>query len=292
MEVSILEKQWAFIDTAFHDAAWNMAFDECLINWHSEGKIPPTLRFYGWNAPSLSVGYFQKVERSIDFEAIHRHQCQFVRRLTGGSAVLHDDELTYSLVISEDDPDIPKSVQEAYHLLSKGVYEGYLNIGIPAEFEQAARSSQTGRTPICFEKPAIYEMVVNGKKLSGNAQTRKKGVLMQHGSIPFTMDLDLLFDLFQFPSEKMRERKRNSFSKKAVTINQLTDQEYHYETLIEPFKDGFKKGLGIELNPLQLTASQLQEVQQLAKDKYETPAWNTNTNKERATIGKASRVHS
>jgi len=285
-----VNRHWAFIDTAYHNAAWNMAFDECLINWHSKGIIPPTLRFYGWSQPSLSVGYFQNVTRSIDFEALQRHQCQFVRRLTGGSAVLHDNELTYSLVISENDPDIPMSVQKAYQILTRGVLEGYQNLGIPAEFEQLNRNSKNDRTAICFEKTAIYELVVNGKKLSGNAQTRKKGVLMQHGSIPITMDIKLLFHLFQFPSEKARERKQHSFSSKALTINQLTDQVYQYERLVKPFKDGFEKGLKIKFHPLQLTDSQYQEVAYLAKEKYESPAWNINSYKERATI--AERVHS
>ncbi|MFD1415511.1 lipoate--protein ligase family protein [Oceanobacillus jeddahense] len=280
-----MNKHWTFIDTGFQDAAWNMAFDECLINWHHEGRIPPTLRFYGWKYPSLSIGYFQKVDKKIDLEAIERHQCQFVRRLTGGSAVLHDDELTYSLVISENDPAIPVSVQEAYHVLSEGVFEGYHNLGIPAEYATLDRESVRGRTAICFEKPAFYEMVVEGKKISGNAQTRKKGVLMQHGSIPMSMDTKMLFDLFVFSSEKLRERSRASFSKKAVTINQITNRIHQYEMLTDAFKEGFKKGLGIELQPLQLTKIEWDEVQQLAQSKYESKAWNINSGKERADIG-------
>ncbi|WP_407668356.1 lipoate--protein ligase family protein [Oceanobacillus damuensis] len=281
-----MRRQWAFIDTGFNDAAINMAFDECLINWQSEGKIPPTLRFYGWKEPSLSIGYFQKVEKKIDFEALQNHNCQFVRRLTGGSAVLHDNELTYSLVISENDPDIPLTVQEAYYVLSKGVLEGYKNLGIPAEYAIVEKRADKERTPICFEKPAFYEMVVDGKKLSGNAQTRKKGVLLQHGSLPISMDTTMLFDLFQFPSEKMRERKRTSFSKKAITMDQLTTKKHNYETLTKAFEDGFKRGLDIELHPLELSKDDWDEVKALAKAKYESDAWNINQNKERAIVDK------
>ncbi|MGJ9459516.1 lipoate--protein ligase family protein [Oceanobacillus sp. CF4.6] len=287
-----MNRQWAFIDTGLNDAAINMAFDECLINWHSEGKIPPTLRFYGWSAPSLSVGYFQKVENKIDFEAIVRHNCQFVRRLTGGSAVLHDDELTYSLVISESEPGIPKSVQEAYYTLSKGVLEGYKNLGIPAEYELEKKRSESGRTAICFEKPAIYEMVVNGKKLSGNAQTRKKGVLLQHGSLPISINTTMLFDLFQFSTDKLRERQRNGFSKKAITINQLTDEKVNDEILKKAFKEGFKNGLNIDFHPLKLSEDDWNEVKELAKTKYELDIRDTNLDKERANIDKTGRVHS
>lgn len=284
-----MNRQWAFIDTGLNDAAINMAFDECLINWHSEGKIPPTLRFYGWSDPSLSVGRFQKVDNKIDFEAIERHHCQFVRRLTGGSAVLHDDELTYSLVITESDPGIPKSVQEAYHILSKGVLEGYKNLGIPAEFGME-KSREKGRTAICFEKPAIYEMIVDGKKLSGNAQTRKKGVLLQHGSVPRSINTTMLFDLFQFSSDKLRERQRLGFSRKAITIDQLTDRKVDNEMLKKAFKDGFIKGLDISLHPLKLSEDDWNEVKVLAKTKYDTRG--TSLYKERAEVGKTGRVHS
>src|SRR5690606_19123216 len=132
---------------------------ECLLNWQSEGKIPPTLRFYGWNKPSLSIGYFQRAE-TINFEGIQKHECEFVRRLTGGSAVLHADELTYSLVISENDPDIPKSVTKDYYVLTQGVLEGYKNLGIDADFAIPERELDKDRSAICFEKPSFYEMLV------------------------------------------------------------------------------------------------------------------------------------
>lgn len=108
---------------------------------------------------------------------------------------------------------------------------------------------------------------------------------MQHGSIPMSMDTEMLFDLFLFSSERLRERSRDAFFKKAVTINQLTNRKYHYDMLTEAFKAGFKKGLNLELHPLQLTETQWQEVQQLAQSKYESKAWNLTQNKERASIG-------
>ncbi|MGJ9458969.1 lipoate--protein ligase family protein [Oceanobacillus sp. CF4.6] len=286
-----MEKVWGYLDSGFCDASINMALDESLLNWHSNGEIPPTLRFYGWKEPSLSVGHFQKVDRSIDFDALQKYGCQFVRRLTGGSAVLHDNELTYSLVISEDDPSIPKSVQDAYYILSKGVLEGYKQLGVQADYAIPKREIGKDRTAICFEKPVYYEMVVDGKKLSGNAQTRKKGVLLQHGSIPMSMDIQMLFDLFLFPSEKMRQRKRDSFVNKATTINQLRNNEHTYEMMTTAFKKGFQTGLDIELKPLQLTEDMWKEVYQLAQTKYESETWNQKLSKERAMNGETSRVH-
>lgn len=280
-----MQTDWLFLDTGHHDAAVNMALDECMINWLNEGKIGPTLRFYGWNKPSLSLGRFQKAERTIDFEAVEKHGCQYVRRLTGGSAVLHDNELTYSLVISEDDPGIPKTVKDAYYILSKGVFEGYRALGVDAEYAIPEPRTERERTAICFEKPAIYEMVVDGKKLSGNAQTRLRGVLMQHGSIPMSMDVDMLFDLFRFPSEKSRNRKKKAFHKKAIAVDDILDKQHTYEMMTEAFKKGFEKGLGITLTPYELTDEDWEEVYDLAKTKYETDAWNIHALKERTVNG-------
>lgn len=280
-----METNWGLLDTGYHSAAINMAFDECLLNWQSEGKIPPTLRFYGWNKPSLSIGYFQRA-KTINFEGIRKHDCEFVRRLTGGSAVLHADELTYSLVISENDPDIPKSVTKAYYVLTQGVLEGYKNLGIDADFAIPERELDNDRSAICFEKPSFYEMLVDGKKICGNAQTRKKGVLLQHGSLPITMDNDLLFDLFAFSSEKMRERRKVRFTEKATTIQEVTGKTFTYEEMVETFKDGFAKGLSISLTPYELTDEQWAEVKELAETKYATDTWNMYTSKERETIAK------
>ncbi|MBT2214843.1 octanoyltransferase [Virgibacillus dakarensis] len=264
---------WGFIDTGIHDAAVNMALDELLLHWHSERKIPPILRFYQWSAPSLSVGYFQNVDKAIDLPALDRYQVPLVRRLTGGSAVLHDDELTYSIIIAEDKPYIPASVGEAYYILSKGIFAGYEKLGITVNYAETTKSNKS-RSAVCFEKPALYELMVNGKKISGNAQTRQKGVLLQHGSIPRSIDKIMLFDLFRFPSEELRERNRRAFDKKATTISQESNVPISIDTMKDAFKTGFETGVDIELFPFALTNEQWDEVYQLAEKKYNTNEWN------------------
>ena len=292
-EVIFLQEKWFFLDSGFNDATINMALDESLLNWLRQGIIPPTLRFYGWSAPSLSVGHFQDVDQTIDFDALQKYNGQFVRRLTGGSAVLHDDELTYSLVISEQHPSIPKTVGEAYYVLSKGVVEGYKNLGISVDYAIPKESARKDRTPVCFEKPAYYEMVIDGKKISGNAQTRKTGVLLQHGSIPMSIDTQMLFDLFHYPSEDVRQRKRKSFADKAITINKITNKTHSYNMLKEAFFNGFQTGLDIKLQPFHLSESQWEEVHQLARSKYGAESWNKhNIKKERISHGEATRTHS
>lgn len=273
MEEIRLQDSWGFLDTGVHDAATNMALDELLLIWHSEGKIPPILRFYQWAKPSLSVGYFQDVHKTIDPSALQQYRIPVVRRLTGGSAVLHDDELTYSLVIAENKSFIPASITEAYYVLSKGIFDGYANLGITVDYAKQRHSIQN-RSAVCFERPALYELLAGGKKISGNAQTRQKGVLLQHGSIPHSMNKTMLFDLFRFPSEEIRERKRAAFDTKATTIRQETNRSISMSTMKDAFKQGFETGVDIKLSPFELTNQQWEEVYQLAADKYSNHDWN------------------
>lgn len=267
--MEIVQEEWGFLNTGHHSAAVNMAMDEALLNWHKNGDIPPTLRFYGWTAPSLSVGRLQKVDGQINFDAVNHYNCDFVRRLTGGSAVLHDDELTYSIVVTEAHPNIPTTVREAYHILTKGILEGYRNLGIQADYAYPTRDEiRKERSAVCFEQVTYYEMIVDGKKLSGNAQVRKDGILLQHGSIPMSINEEMLFDLFLFPSNEMKERKRKYFSEKAIAINQIKNQKHTYDMLVEAFYAGFQTGLGIQLKPITLTDEQWDEVYDLAKTKY------------------------
>src|SRR5699024_3838144 len=166
---------------------------------------------------------------TIDFEGIHKHQCDFVRRLTGGSAVLHDDELTYSIIVTEDHPNIPKSINDAYYVLSQGLLKGYKYLDVQADFAIPERERLLNRSAVCFEVPASYEIIVDGKKISGNAQTRKHGVLLQHGSIPMSFNSVMLFDLFKFSKEAFRERQRTAFQQKATSINDIKQESHTYD---------------------------------------------------------------
>lgn len=268
-----MPESWFFLDSGHLDAATNMALDEALLQWHSAKKIPPTLRFYGWKNPSLTVGHFQNVNKTIDFSGIEKHHCDFVRRLTGGSAVLHDDELTYSIVVSEAHPKIPQTVNQAYFVLSQGILEGYRNLGIEADFA-LPDVKERERSAVCFETPAIYEMLVDGKKLTGNAQTRKNGVLLQHGSIPMSFDDKMLFDLFAFSTDRSRERQREKFVQKAISINEITKKKHSYAMLRDAFLRGFQKGLDITTETFTLSKEQWDYIHFLADTKYRTDAWN------------------
>ncbi|MFQ3543396.1 biotin/lipoate A/B protein ligase family protein [Halobacillus rhizosphaerae] len=267
-------ESWYFVDSGHCTPAINMAIDEALMNWHSEGKIPPVLRFYGWAPAGLSVGYFQKVKGKIDLEGVKRHGFELVRRQTGGRAVLHDQELTYSVIVSEDHEDMPASVKEAYLVLSKGLLEGFKNLDINAEFAVPEGKLGTTGSAVCFEEPSWYELIVEGKKAAGSAQTRKKGVILQHGSIPIDVDDMKLFDMFIYKNERIKERARRAFGDKAVSINSVLDSPVTFDETKKAFHEGFEKGLGIQLQPFHLSDEQWDEVYKIAEERYNNDAWN------------------
>ncbi|GAA0467009.1 biotin/lipoate A/B protein ligase family protein [Alkalibacillus silvisoli] len=265
---------WYFINSKANSAAYNMALDECLLKWHSEGKIPPTLRFYTWEPACVSLGYFQKVEGKIHTDNTKRYGFDMVRRLTGGRAVLHDDELTYSVVISEDHPDMPKTVTEAYKVISQGLLEGYRLLGLDAEFSiPEGKLNQTG-SAVCFDEPSWYELVLNGKKAAGSAQTRQRGVILQHGSVPISINFDELFDMFVYPDESKKERAKQLLKKKATSMEVEMERKPSIREVEKAFFHGFEKGLGVHFEPYMLTDEQEAEVHQLMKEQYESDEWN------------------
>ncbi|KZZ86272.1 MULTISPECIES: biotin/lipoate A/B protein ligase family protein [Bacillaceae] len=275
----MIKEKWRFIDSGNCSPSFNMALDEALLDWHSEGKIPPVIRFYGWNPATLSIGYFQKAEKEIDFDAVKRHGLGFVRRPTGGRGVLHDQELTYSVIVTEEHPEMPRTVTEAYRVISEGILEGFRNLGLDAYFaiprtDEEKEGLKNPRSSVCFDAPSWYELVVEGRKVAGSAQTRQKGVILQHGSILLDLDEDKLFDLFKYPSERVKERMRRNFSSKAVAANALRETPVTMEEARKAFKKGFETGLNIELEAYELSQDEQMYVENLAKSKYESSDWN------------------
>ncbi|TDL97876.1 lipoate--protein ligase family protein [Macrococcus brunensis] len=272
-----MTEKWLFINTKKQNPYFNMALDEALLNWVSEGKMQPVIRFYGWNPRTLSIGYFQKLKKEIDIEKVKANGIGLVRRTTGGRGVLHDKELTYSVVVPESHPDMPQTVTEAYRVISGGLLEGFRALGFDAEFaiprtEEQRAKLKDPRSSVCFDAPSWYELVVEGRKVAGSAQTRQKGVILQHGSILQDIDVDELFDLFIYQNPRMREKMQHAFSDKAVAINDLSDRHVTIEEMEEAFYKGFEKALNIELVPYDLTNEQLEEVYSIA-DKYMSDEW-------------------
>ncbi|GGK19460.1 octanoyltransferase LipM [Caldalkalibacillus thermarum] len=273
------KETWRFLDTPSLDPATNMALDEAVLLLHGEGKVPPTIRFYTWQPPTLSIGYFQKVKKEINMEAVRRHGLGFVRRMTGGRAVLHDQELTYSVVVKENHPLIPSSVIEAYRVISTGLLLGFKRLGLDADFavphtEKEKEELRQPRSSVCFDSPSWYELLVEGRKVVGSAQTRQKGVVLQHGSILLDVDVELLFDVFKFGHERIKARLKKHFLRKAVAINQLRAVPVTMEEVKEAFKAGFAEAFQVELKEAEPSPEEKELAKILVREKYGNDKWN------------------
>ncbi len=272
-----MTETWHFMNTGSHHPYYNMALDEALLNFVSRGEIDPVVRFYTWNPPTLSIGYFQRLSKEIDIEKVKEKGYGLVRRQTGGRGVLHDKELTYSVIVPEAHPDMPQTVTEAYRVISGGLLEGFKSLGFDAHFavprsKEEREKLKQPRSSVCFDAPSWYELVVEGKKIAGSAQTRQKGVILQHGSILQDVDIDDLFDMFIFKNERLKAKMKEAFVEKAVAINDLSNETITLVQMEVAFKEGFKKALDIEFKPLELTVAQQDEVKAL-EEKYRSEAF-------------------
>ncbi len=267
-----MDETWGYMESGVCTPAYNMAMDEALMNWQRKTGMKPVLRFYAWAPAGISVGFFQKLNGSIDLERAAQLGIPLVRRQTGGKAVLHDQELTYSVVIPEQHPSMPKSVKEAYLVISRGLIEGYRNLGIEAQLAAETKRSKQA-SAVCFEEPSWHELTVDGRKAAGSAQTRKQGIILQHGSIPLELDENRLFELFVYPNEAVKEKARRAFRSRAVAINELMGEPISLEVAQNAFKSGFGKGLGIRLEKFEPPAELLEEVRML-EAKYASEQWN------------------
>ena len=272
-----MTETWNFINTGSHDPYYNMAMDEALLNFVSRGEIDPVVRFYTWNPATLSVGYFQRLKKEIDIDKVKEKGFGVVRRQTGGRGVLHDKELTYSVIVPESHPNMPSTITEAYRVISEGLLEGFKLLGFDAYFaiprsKEEREKLKQPRSAVCFDAPSWYELVVEGRKIAGSAQTRQKGVILQHGSLLQDVDVDELFDMFIFKNDRLKEKMKKAFVDKAVAINDISDRHISIEEMEKAFEEGFKKGLNIEFKPLSLTENQLAEVKVL-EEKYRSEEW-------------------
>jgi lipoate-protein ligase A len=168
--------RWRILDTEEAAGEWNMACDEAILEAHRRGLVPPTLRFYRWSRPTLSLGYAQKLE-GIDLEACRAAGVDVVRRPTGGRAVLHAGDLTYSIVAGG----LPDGVSASYRYLAAAIARGLAELGL--EGQLVAGSAAPGRSADCFAVATQADLCVTGRKLMGSAQVRRAGVVLQHGSL-------------------------------------------------------------------------------------------------------------
>ena len=269
---------WRLLDTGYQNGALNMGIDEAILLAHAAGTVPPTLRFYGWQPRAVSLGYFQHAHQEIDFDACAAQGIDIVRRLTGGRAVLHSAELTYSIVLSEAYPGLPPSITASYQYLSQGLLAGIHKLGLDARLTMpAAAYSLRRHTPAsaaCFDSPSHYELTVQGRKLIGSAQVRKQGLILQHGSILLDFDPAELTGIFNLQADA-KLRMQDLLRRRVISLKEALGRLPAYAEVRNALITGITTALQLELQPGTLTTAELQQAQLLAREKYGQAAWLT-----------------
>lgn len=251
------------VDDQPHDGAWNMALDEILMNLVGEGASPPVLRFYQWSPPCLSLGRRQPIA-GVDLARLRADGYDLVRRETGGWAILHTDELTYSVSVTPDDPRADGPILDAYRKLSQGLVEGLALLGVKAEMKPASASGTHNLSAACFETPSAYEITAGGKKLIGSAQSRPNGRVLQHGSLPLTGDISRVSRYLTFANDAAREALVEQLTDHAVTLREVAGRDIPFADAADAISQGFARALGLSFTPGALTPREREMVAELA----------------------------
>ena len=263
---------WRLIITSPARGAWNMALDQSILEHIGRGESKPTLRLYAWTPACLSLGHAQPFA-DVDVQRLKQHGWEVVRRATGGRAILHTDELTYSVIAPANEPRVEGSILESYNRLAQALLLAVKSLEIPVEVKEGKVENSTAPNPVCFEVPSTYEITVNGKKLIGSAQARKKEGVLQHGSLPLTGDLTRICQALVFENESAREEAAKRLLERATTVESALGQVISWETAAQAFVKAFEAQLGLSFERGELSKSESKRTDELVKEKYDHPSW-------------------
>jgi lipoate-protein ligase A len=238
------------------DAPTQMAIDEAVAMARVKHGTPNTIRLYRWNPSAVSIGYFQSIEKEVNLEACKEYGVDVIRRITGGGAVYHDynGEITYSLVAPEDDPKIPRDILASYQLICGAIVNGLKGMGIDSEF-----------------KP-VNDIVAGGKKISGNAQTRRHGVVLQHGTVLVDSDIRRMFQVLRVSEAKISDKLIQAVEERVTNLRRYLDRTVTFKESRDALIKGFEDTLDITLVPGELTEPEEQLVKEL-HNKYSSHEW-------------------
>ena len=231
---------WRYLDSGPASGARNMAIDEGLLREAAAGNVLPLLRFYTWSPPAVSLGRFQDEATSVNAAACKGRGIDIVRRITGGRAVLHNEELTYSVIAPSSGDMFPNDVLGTYKMIAAALLAGLRDLGIAAEMvsrssRHADRVRPHPKEPACFSSPSWYEILVREKKIIGSAQRRVSGAFLQHGSILIGYN----------PGLEAAVIPGGGLYGGVTCIRQELDREVVLEQVKDSIKKGFSGALGI-----------------------------------------------
>lgn len=251
-----MTEQWRLLKTEGNTATVNMAIDKAVLTANSQGIVPPTVRFFTWSPPAISIGYFQSLEEEVDLDICKQLGIDYVRRMTGGGAVFHDKELTYSIVIPESHPQVPKNIMESYGRICGAIIKGLKHLGIESKYMP------------------INDIITGGKKISGNAQTRKAGTVLQHGTILVDVDVEKMFSLLKVPDEKIKDKMISDVKQRVTSIKHILGSETCFDESSEAMKIGFEEEFNVELVEGILTEEEIKLSKKFEKECFSARDWN------------------
>ncbi|MDE1869193.1 MAG: lipoate--protein ligase family protein [Candidatus Micrarchaeota archaeon] len=229
-----------------------MAADQAISEAVSGDDAPATIRFYTWKPSAVSIGCFQSMKDEVNIERCRELDVDWVRRRTGGGAVFHDasGELTYSVIAKEHH--LPAGIHESYRHISAWIIDGLKSVGIEATYAP------------------INDIVVQGRKISGNAQTRREGIFLQHGTILYDLDVMKMFSVLKVDAAKISDKMVKSVEERVTKVLNHADitQEELYDAMLKSFTDGKEYSMGA------MSENELTRTKELAETVYKTDAWN------------------
>ena len=253
-----------------------MAIDQAVAEACAAGASLPTVRFYRWQPPAVSLGRHQPIAE-VDTEAIQRLGYEIVRRPTGGRAILHTDEFTYSVAAAQSEPRVQGGVMDAYLNISNALLAGLRILDVQADKAPASVRAGADVSAACFEVPSAYEITVDGRKLMGSAQSRRAGYVLQHGSLPLVGDITRLIDVLMLePAEA--EALRQELAARAITLAQALATpadsiDSLFERVCAAMRQGFEQSLCVTFKTGQYTPAELRRSAVLIREQYGNSEW-------------------
>ncbi|MBN2392920.1 MAG: lipoate--protein ligase family protein [Anaerolineae bacterium] len=254
------------------DGALNMAADETLLREVAARRSPPTLRLYAWSSPTMTLGRGQPFA-DADVAALAADGITLLRRGTGGTAVLHEDELSYTVAVTDDEPRLTGGIVESYRGLSAALLYALEKIGLHnveagahAENRRPHSPSEV-RSPVCFELPSDYEITVGQRKLFGSAQMRIRDGILQHGTLPLSGDIARISTYLTAhpPAERIRAH--------AITLCEALGHDIAWHEIAHTLIEGFAATLNLTFTPAPLLPAERRLIDQLVAEKYTNPTW-------------------
>jgi len=268
---------WRLIRSGASTGATNMALDEALLESVAAGRSLPVLRLYGWQPPTVTLGYFQKAEAAVNLEACRRLGLDVVRRITGGRAVLHDREVTYAVISPERSALFPGGVLDNYRVIARVLQRTLDSFGLTTLLAPGRSRGSGGRgaeQSACFTAPATSELLHAGCKVTGSAQKRQGEAFLQHGSIPLDLDPQQLFRALDTAGELSPEMGGQLLAQSVGWLNRWLPQPVEVADVEERLLASMEREWSIELLADAPSEAELARASELRAEKYGNPEWN------------------